>query len=108
MNYRTLGVLMQLFGFLLFLFSSKAMGPLGPLIGIGLLIGGAVIFRKGKKEETATMGEKPKKSMDEKVVSATVIIICAVIIGLLLMIVVPNFIKGYQKGKQQRIQMQKS
>jgi len=107
MNKRTLGVLMQLIGLILFLFTAKVLGPLGPLLGIGLLIAGAVVFRKAKKAKAATDGEKPKKSTTEKTVSATVIIICAVIIGLLLLIVVPSFIKGCQEGRQQAIQRQK-
>ncbi len=105
MSKRALGVFIQLIGIALWILLPVEIVPWKAILGIALVIIGGVIFRKAKKSETAT-GEKPKKTALEIFITATAVFICLVIIGILLMIVVPNFIKGYQKGRQQAIERQ--
>ncbi|MFZ5801303.1 MAG: hypothetical protein ACOY3D_08045 [Candidatus Omnitrophota bacterium] len=98
MDKRTLGVFTQLIGLFVLLFLPI---PWRALVGIAIIIMGGYIFRQGIKEG---QNMEAQKSPAEKAVSTTVIIICAVIIGMILLIAVPNFIKGFKEGRQQRIQ----
>ncbi len=95
MNKRVLGIFIQIIGLALWIFLPINIVIWRAVVGIIIIIAGGVIYRE------ATGAEKTRKTILETIFSATAIVICLIIVGLLVTIVVPNFIKGYQDGRYQ-------
>ena len=100
MNKRTLGIFIQVIGLVLWIFLPIEVAPWKGALGIIMIITGGVVFRLGRKEDVEKTGES-KKSAPEKFLTIVAVLICGLIIGLILLIAIPNFIKGYKEAKQQ-------